>query len=369
MSYPCCYFRLLLVSLPSCGQGFLGASNGMSRASKRRKTSGDEVPLPAMLAQEIELSNGVSMPQVGFGTYKFKEAEAGAAVGAALRSGYRLVDTAHVYAGGKMESVVGRAVAKHRSSGSPIFLVTKHWRGFHGYEATQECLAQSLRRLGVDSVDLYLMHWPGPGYSAMARSKARPIQSYFKKGHEDMASLRLETWRAMEDAYLEGKCRAIGVSNFSADHLRKLLAWPSLRVRPAVNQIEVHPYLQQREVVQLCREERICVQAYASLGGQDSSKRDWDHLGVPPLLEHPAVLAAATAHQATPAAVLLRWAIQHGYAVIPKSRSQARIAQNANLDHFALTDADMAALDALDLGGMKGRLCWRRDELRNLDFD
>ncbi|KAJ8602967.1 hypothetical protein CTAYLR_001577 [Chrysophaeum taylorii] len=304
------------------------------------------------------------MPMVGFGTYKLKESDKGV-VSSALRAGYRLVDTAHVYAGGKMEGVVGKAI-KNRE----VFVTTKHWRGFHGYDATRQCLAQSLGRLGVDAVDLYLMHWPGPGYSAMARSKNRSIESYFKKGHEDMASLRLETWRAMEDAYLSGKCRAIGVSNFTCDHLRKLLAWPDLRVRPTVNQIELHPYLQQRDLVFLCEKENVKLQAYASLGGQDSSAKDWAALGMPPLLDHPAVLAAAEAHGATPAAVLLRWALQHGYAIIPKSRSPDRIAHNAAaLDRFDLSDAEMAALDALDLGGMNGRLTWRRDELRALDFE
>lgn len=323
-----------------------------------------------VLSETITLSNGIQMPRIGFGTYKFKEAEAVAALSAAVSgSGYALVDTAHVYAGGKMEGVVGKVLRKHRASGSELFVITKHWRGFHGYDETKECLGQSLRRLGVDQIDLYLMHWPGPGYSAMARSKSRPIESYFKKGHENIAGLRLQTWRAMEDEYLAGRCRAIGVSNFSADHLRKLLAWPDLRVRPVVNQIELHPYLQQRDVVALCRAESICVQAYASLGGQDFSAKDWARLGVPPLLEHPAVVAAGKAHDATPAGVLLRWALQHEFAIITKSRNPIHIAQNASLDSFRLTDIEMAALDALDLGGMTGRLCWRRDELRNLDFD
>ena len=242
---------------------------------------------------------------------------------------------------------------------------------FHGYEETTKCLAQSLRRLGVDKVDLLLMHWPGPGYSAMGRSKERirkeGIECYFKKGHEDIAAVRLETWRAMEDAYLAGKCRAIGVSNFSADHLSKLLTWDKLRVKPAVNQIELHPYLQQKDVVKLCEDEQILVQAYASLGGQDTVAKHWGELEQPPLLEHPAVLKAAKAKDVDPSAVLLKWALQKGFAIIPKSRNPSRIKQNTNLD-FVIDEADMTAIDALDLGGMKGRLCWRKDELRDLDF-
>lgn len=328
----------------------------MCAASKRQK----------VCASRLTLSNGVTMPRVGFGTYKFKEPnDAAKAVRAAVKLGYELVDTAHVYGGGKIEPAVGKAVGKD------TFVVTKQWRGFHGYEETKKCLAQSLGRLDRESVDLYLMHWPGPGYSALGRSKDRPIESYFKKGHENIAELRLETWRAMEDAFLDGKCRAIGVSNFSVDHLAKLLKWPDLRVRPVVNQVELHPYLQQRDLVDLCHRENIVLQAYASLGGQDSSQKDWTALGVPPLLENPRVLAAAKVHETTPSAVLLRWALQKGFAVIPKSRNQERIAQNspASLDRFTLSDDEMTELDLLDLGGMKGRLCWRRDELRNLDFE
>lgn len=336
--------------------------------SKKVKT---ETAAPALAGDDpfawtATLSNGLEMPLVGFGTYKLKEGECRGAVRHALARGYKLIDTAHVYGGGKTEPAVGRA-----TEGSDAFVITKQWRGFHGYAETKKCLDQSLRRLGRDRVDLLLIHWPGPGYSAMGRSKERVakegIECYFKRGHEDVAALRLETWRAMEDAYLAGKCGAIGVSNFTVAHLEKLLAWPDLRVRPTVNQVELHPYLAQKDLAAYCSRERILLQAYASLGGQDTAAKHWDALGVPPLLEHPAVAAAAKRASKTPAAVLLRWALQKGFAVIPKSSSKARIDANGDLG-FALTGAEMAALDALDLGGMKGRLCWRKDELRLLDF-
>ena len=155
-------------------------------------------------------------------------------------------------------------------------MTTKQWRGFHGYDETMKsvffktfprfcrCIKQSASRLD-GRIDLLLMHWPGPGYSAMGRSKAKieaeGIQCYFKKGHEDMEKVRLETWRAMEDAVEAGLCKSIGVSNFSASHVRKLLAWPQLRIKPVVNQIEIHPYHQQRELVALCKSEGIVVQA------------------------------------------------------------------------------------------------------------
>ena len=333
------------------------------KRAKTEKTGFDLSGPP--LSWTATLNNGLAMPVVGFGTYKLKEGEAGGAIKEAVAFGYGLLDTAHVYCGGKMEAIVAKATRPG------VFVTTKQWRGFHGYAETTKCLAQSLSRLKVAKVDLLLMHWPGPGYSAMGRSKERiakeGIECYFKRGHEDIAAVRLETWRAMEDAYLAGKCGAIGVSNFSASHLRKLLDWKDLRVKPAVNQIELHPYLRQRDVVALCEEESILVQAYGSLGGQDSAAKHWAELDRPPLLEHPAVLAAAETRGKPPAAVLLRWAVQKGYAVIPKSRDKKRIRENADLA-FALDDGEMAALDALDLGGMKGRLCWRKDELRDLDF-
>ena len=172
----------------------------------------------------------------------------------------------------------------------------------------------------------------------------------------------------MEDAYLAGKCKAIGISNFSESHIRKLLDWDQLRVRPSVHQTELHPYLQQRGVVQLCEKEGILLQAYASLGGQDTKDGHWKALKQPALLDHPAVIKAAKAHSSTSACVLLRWALQKGWAVIPKSSSKSRIEANVALD-FSLSSEEMAALDALDLGGMKGRLCWRRDELRDLEFE
>ena len=343
----------------------------MAETKKKAKTATTFTPSDLKgepTAWTAELNNGLRMPVLGYGTYKLKEDQVGGCVRKAVDVGYKLIDTAHVYGGGKTEPAVGKALAKDKT----IFIITKQWRGFHGYAETKKCLDQSLKRLGRSSVDLLLMHWPGPGYSAMGRSKERiakeGIQCYYKKGHEDIAALRLESWRAMEDAYLAGKCKAIGVSNFSESHLRKLLDWDQLRVRPSVHQTELHPYLQQRGVVQLCEKEGILLQAYASLGGQDTKDGHWKALKQPALLDHPAVVKAAKAHSSTSACVLLRWALQKGWAVIPKSSSKSRIAANVAVD-FELSADEMASLDSLDLGGMKGRLCWRRDELRDLEFE
>lgn len=293
------------------------------------------------------------------------------------------------------------------------FIVTKVWRSFHGYEDTKLCLRQSFKRLfptpktGV--IDLVLVHWPGPGYKTINRShemiRKHGVGYYFKEGHEDYAALRLETWRALEDVVLatngdddktinKVRVRSIGVSNFSISHLTKLLEWKDLRISPAVNQIEMHPYYPQTELRQFCQDHGIVVQAYSSLGGQDYSKNDYDNtLKRPPLLQNPVVLEvarvctercektrddendSATSNDrrpnfgpVTPAQVLLRWALQHGATVIPKTSSEERLLENRGVFSFELDDAQMAALDDLDCGSV-GRLTWRRDPMRDLEFD
>ena len=323
----------------------------------------------------------VLMPWVGFGTYKLGQSAAKAATLAALRCGYRAIDTAYIYAGEKCEPEVGKAIATALSEGTlrsreELFVTTKHWRKFHGYDETLKCLNTSLQRLQLEHVDLWLMHWPGPAWSTMNRKKdeiaAHGPWFYAASGHgaDEIAALRAETWRAMEEALKAGKCRAIGVSNFTVAHLETLkrtaTVWP-----PAVNQVEMHPLFAQEELQAYCAREGIRLTAYASLGGQDGSKAKWEALGGR-LLEAPPVLAAAAAHEgATPAQVLLRWALHKGATVIPKSQSAARMAENAALFGFALTHAEVAAIDALaaNAPASEGRLCWRNDPLRLLDFE
>jgi len=349
------------------------------------------------------------MPLVGFGTYKFKNGGAQRAVTDALIAGYRHIDTAFCYGGEKTEIEVGKAL---KSSSCPvarseIFLTTKHWRAYHGYAEATQCLDLSLKRLGVSYVDLYLMHWPGPAYHTMGRSKAvieaSPLGAfvYARKGHEreNMKALRGETWRAMEDALKAGKCRAIGVSNFTVEHLQALKetasVWP-----PAVNQVELHPYRNQAELRRFCEEEGIAVQAYASLGGQDAGKGSLEKLGGS-LLSRPEVLEIVGRHSkahgggVTAAGVLLRWATQRGIAVLPKSSTTQRMAENLaaatgfpaakerqvggaeeettsgqNTAEWKLTEKDLAALDALDQSGDDAsRLCWARDPLKLLGFE
>ena len=329
------------------------------------------------------LLGGVLMPYVGFGTYRLGASQACKAVAAALRNGYRLIDTAYIYAGEKTEAEVGKALASAFAAGtvsrSEVFITTKHWRKFHGYEPALGCLQRSLQRLQLDYVDCWMMHWPGPAWRTMNRRNDELTEHgrwhYALDGHgeAEIVALRAETWRAMEEALRTGKARSIAVSNFTVAHLETLkqtaTIWP-----PAVNQVEMHPLYPQAELRAYCEREGIVLQAYASLGGQDGSKAKWASLGGH-MLEAPAVLNACRAHasvQATPAQVLLRWAIQKGAAVCPKTASEARMAENgACVGHFTLSDAEMGAIDALGANAPDehaGRLCWRTEPLRLLDF-
>ena len=252
--------------------------------------------------------------------------------------------------------------------------MTKVWRSWHGYEDTKICLRRSLKRLQMDQIDLVLIHWPGPGYKTINRSheliEKYGVEYYYKEGHEQFDQLRLETWRALEDSVLITKqCRSIGVSNFSIHHLQKLLNWKSLRIVPAVNQIEMHPYFPQTELREFCHSNGIAIQAYSSLGGQDSSSVDYnERLKKPPLLENPVVFGIANDTNKTCAQVLLRWAIQHGASIIPKASSEERILENSYIYDFTLSKLQMDALDALDCGPA-GRLAWRRDPMRDLMFE
>ena len=347
----------------------------------------------------------IDMPPIGLGTYKFKKGagEVTKAVLDALHLGYRHIDTAFIYGGEQTEKEIGKALTEQMSDTtsssfvprSEVFLASKQWRSYHGYDLTLECLNKSLRRLQTDYLDLYLIHWPGPAYNTMGRRKDLMEESpkgpfiYAKEGHEkeSIKSLRAETWRAMEDSLFEGKCRAIGVSNFTVRHLEALKetarVWP-----PAVNQIELHPYNPQTELVQYCRKEGIVVQAYASLGGQDCGKKTWNTLGGK-LREREEVRAIAEKYGKTPEQVLLRWASQQGFSVIPKSTNIEHLRMNFeavcddNGWEAGLSEEDMKVFSELDQSTLepgqndngckkpneKARLCWIRDPLKMLDFE
>jgi len=261
----------------------------------------------------LPLSDDVEIPQVGLGVFQVPDDGTQANVEQALELGYRHVDTA---AGYYNEAGVGAAL---RASGLPredVFVTTKLRNGDQGYEQALRAFEDSRRALGVDQVDLYLIHWPVPS-----------------------KDLYVETWRAFEKLLAEGAVRAIGVSNFLVEHLDRLAA--ETDVVPAVNQVEVHPTFQQAAVQQRCRELGIAVEAYSPLGrGAD--------------LGAPAVVAAATELGVTPAQVVLRWAVQQGRIVIPKSLSAERQATNLDVFSFALSAEQVASIDALE-AGVEGR--------------
>jgi len=255
------------------------------------------------------LNNGIAMPQLGLGVWQANDEEAEQAVIWALQTGYRLIDTAAAYGN---EAGVGRAIA---SSGIPredIFVTTKLWNADQGYDETLHAFDTSMEKLGLDYLDLYLIHWPMPA-----------VNKY------------KDTWRAFEKLYADKRIRAIGVSNFQPDHLQGLLA--DSQVVPAVNQIELHPYLQQGETVAACIAQDIQIESWSPLGGPRGN-----------VLDDPVVAELGTKYSKSAAQIIIRWHIQSGFVVIPKSVHQERIQENIDVFDFELSDDDMQAIAALN---------------------
>jgi diketogulonate reductase-like aldo/keto reductase len=259
----------------------------------------------------IPLNNGVAIPQLGLGVWQAKEgAEVERAVAVALETGYRMIDTAAIYGN---EAGVGRAL---KASGLPreeLFITTKLWNAHHAYDDAMRAFERSLATLDCGYIDLYLIHWP------------LPMERRFT-----------EAWRALETIYRSGRARAIGVSNFKPHHLDELLA--EAQVAPAVNQVELHPMLQQKETRAYCAEPKILVESYSPLmqGGE--------------ALRHPVIAELAQRHQRTPAQIVLRWHLQCGLIVIPKSVTPERIRENFALFDFSLSDDEMRAIGEMDCG-------------------
>lgn len=261
------------------------------------------------MAARVELADGRSIPQLGFGVFQLAPGrETQAAVEAALAAGYRHVDTAAAY---RNEGDVAAAL---RASGIPrddVWITTKLWNEDQGAETTRPAFERSLARLGLDHVDLYLLHWPH--------------------------ALRLESWRVLEELHAEGLARSIGVSNFLVPQLDELLGVAA--VRPAANQIELSPFLYgtRRAIVERCRVDGIAIEAYSPL---TKGRR----------LDDRTVGRIAEELGRTPAQVLIRWAIEHGFVVLPRSSNAERIAENAQVWEFELGPGRIGALDALDEG-------------------
>ena len=264
------------------------------------------------------LNNGVVIPALGLGVFQTPPDETTAAVTAALQAGYRHIDTAAAYAN---ERGVGDAIASSGLDRSEVFIETKIWISDYGYDETLHSFTKSAGKLGVEQLDLLILH--------------QALPSEFEQ--------TIGAYRALEQLLADGRVRAIGVSNFMVDHLTRLLDATS--VVPAVNQIEVHPYFQQREVQAFGTEHGILTQAWSPIGGitsyRDAARRSFDE---------PVILGIGERYGKSAAQVMLRWHIQQGRQVIPKSTKPERIAENLDVFDFALTDDELAQIDALETG-------------------
>ncbi|MFF8882882.1 aldo/keto reductase [Streptomyces flaveolus] len=271
---------------------------------------------------EITLNNGIRMPALGLGVYRSSPEETRSAVLMALQKGYRLIDTAAAYGN---EREVGEALRRSGLHRGEVFITTKLWVTDYGYRNALRAFEQSRRRLRVDYVDLYLLHWP------VASDLAATVASY----------------RAAETLLAEGRVRAIGVSNHAPEQLVHLMA--RTRVVPSVNQVELHPFFVQRGVREFDVRHGIVTQSWSPIGGIDRYAAESPR-AVRNLLAHPVIRDLAQQHAKTPAQVVLRWHLEHGLAVIPKSVRAERISENFDVFDFALTPQEMAAVDALDTG-------------------
>jgi len=259
----------------------------------------------------ITLNNNVPIPQLGLGVWRANDEEAEHAVSMAINAGYRLIDTATVY---QNEQGVGRAIAASSVPREELFITTKLWNSDQGYDQTLRAFDASLERLGLDYVDLYLIHWQMP-----------------------KVGLYNETWRAFEKLYADGKIRAIGVSNFDETHLTDLMESGS--VIPTVNQIEVHPDFQQKQLREFCAKHDIAVESWSPLGGSRSGNA---------VLQTEIIKSIAKKHDKTPAQIALRWHIENNLIVIPKSVHEERIKENFALFDFALDPDDHTQIATLD---------------------
>lgn len=261
----------------------------------------------------LRMNDGRGIPQLGFGVYKVPQEQTERAVLTAFEAGYRHIDTAALY---RNEREVGRAIAASGLAREEVFVTTKVWNDRHGHDETVRAFDESLDELGLDHVDLYLIHWPSPRQDRY-----------------------VETWHALQELHADGRARSIGVSNFTETHLNRLLA--SSDTVPAVNQVELHPWLQQGALRAFDKRHGILTEAWSPLArGRVSDDATLDRI--------------ARKHDASPAQVVIRWHIELGNVVIPKSVTPSRIRANADVFGFELDAADRAAIARLDIGDRTG---------------
>ncbi|KST60519.1 oxidoreductase [Methylobacterium sp. GXS13] len=261
----------------------------------------------AVTVPTLPLNDGHRIPQIGFGCWQLSDSQAPDLIGHALKAGYRLIDTAAAYGN---EAGVGRGIREAQVPRADVFLTTKLWNDRQGRDATREAFDESLKRLGQDYVDLYLIHWPCP-----------------------QRHLFVESWRTMIQLRDEGRAKSIGVSNFTPEHIATLIG--ETGVAPAVNQIELHPHFQRTEPRDDDRRQKIVTES-------------WSPLGQGKELNDPVIVAIARAHGKSAAQVVLRWQVQSGCVAIPKTARPERLIENIAVFDFTLSDAEMAQMAALD---------------------
>ncbi|KQT51475.1 hypothetical protein ASG47_00800 [Devosia sp. Leaf420] len=257
----------------------------------------------------LPLNDGNSIPQLGFGVWRLEEEDAPKVVGAAIDAGYRHIDTAQGY---ENEAGVGEAIAQASVARDQLFVTSKLRNGHQGYDSALRSLDESLGRLKLDHLDLFLIHWPAPEHDRYA-----------------------DTWRALVEAKKQGKVRSIGVSNFLPEHIQRII--DETGVVPAVNQLELHPAYQQRDIREWHRDKDIQIECYSPLGGQESK-----------LLEDETIKGIADAHGKSTAQVIIRWHLQQNLIVLPKSSKPERAKDNFDVWDFVLSGDDIAKIDALD---------------------
>ncbi|MDB5167661.1 MAG: glyoxal reductase [Candidatus Saccharibacteria bacterium] len=274
---------------------------------------------------DIILNNKLLIPQLGLGVWQANDgSEVESAVTSAINAGYRLIDTAAIYGN---ETGVGRAIKNSNVAREELFITTKVWNGDQGYDKTLAAFDHSMKLLGLEYLDMYLIHWPLPA-----------------------KALYNETWKAMEELYNQGRVKAIGVCNFQIPHLQDLMAHAT--IQPAVNQIELHPYFPQTELRKFAKENNIAIESWSPIGGKGGTGGNSSH--DVPLLEQPILTTIGLKYNKTPAQVVIRWHIQNGLIVIPKSVHEDRIKQNFDVFDFELTDDDMKAINGLETGKRGG---------------
>ncbi|MBJ3784114.1 aldo/keto reductase [Devosia sediminis] len=257
----------------------------------------------------IPLNDGKTIPQLGFGVWRLDEADAPRVVGAAIDAGYRHIDTAQGY---DNEAGVGRAIKDASVSRDQLFVTSKLRNSHQGYDSALRSLDQSLERLGLDHLDLFLIHWPAPAHDRY-----------------------VDTWKALIEARNQGKVKSIGVSNFLPEHLKRII--DETGVVPAVNQLELHPAWQQRDIREFHRDKDIQIECYSPLGGKDSK-----------LLDNPLLVELGEKYGKSPAQVMIRWHLQQNLIVLPKSSKPERAVENFDVWDFTIESDDITRIDGLD---------------------